>query len=251
MDACIPFLIRAVLGDRTARAHYADNEGQLGRLQVLTHIADEVREIFAVARIPARLAARGIGAAVDHIVPALKPHKARQLIAGLGIVGGIHAFDVTKHFADVLEHQPIIHAGAFSSSLTLGSDILVALFEIIDLLLVELIRPRARRPEVCVQRFATPRGLDQKNWFADVLLHGNPEGQFRSDLRFAPARAVADGQLPFLHARFLRGIDRGNPDLIMHLGRAISILDCLQQRHRLRVHAQMRQRAHGRVALHV
>ena len=51
--------------------------------------------------------------------------------------------------------------------------------------------------------------------------------------------------------RFQRGFDGRNPNIFLHLRRAVGIADRLEQRCCFRVHAQMLQRALGRVALHV
>ena len=79
-----------------------------------------MREVFAVRIVTTGLAARGIGAAIDHVVPALKPNEARQLVPGIRIVFRAHTLDVTEHFADVFEHEPIINAGALGAGLAQG-----------------------------------------------------------------------------------------------------------------------------------
>ena len=84
-----------------------------------------------------------------------------------------------------------------------------------------------------------------------MVLHRDAKRQLRPNLWPAPAGSVADGQAPVFLARFQRGFDGRNPNIFLHLRRAVGIADRLEQRCRFRVHAQMLQRALGRVALHV
>ena len=106
--------------------------------------------IFAVGIVTPRLAARGISAAVHHVVPSLKPHEARQLVARLRIVIRIHASDFGQHFVDVLQHQAVVNSCALGLFLARLGHVLAALFKILQLLLVEFIRSGARRAEVRV-----------------------------------------------------------------------------------------------------
>ena len=151
MDAGVAFLIRAILGNRSARAHHADDERQLRCFQIPAHVANKMREVFAVGIVTPRLAARGISAAVHHVVPSLKPHETRQLVARLRVVIRIHAPDVGQHFVDVLQHQAVVNSRALGLFLARLGHVLAALFKILQLLQVEFIRSGARRTKICVQ----------------------------------------------------------------------------------------------------
>ena len=150
MDAGVAFLVRAILGNRSARAHHANDERQLRCLQIPAHVANKMREVFAVGIVTPRLAARGIGAAVYHVIPSLKPNKAGQLVARLDVVIRIHAPDVGQHFVDMLQHQAVVNSRALGFFLARLGHVLGALFKILQLLLVEFIRSGARRAEVRV-----------------------------------------------------------------------------------------------------
>ena len=150
VDSGVTHLVGSVFSNRTARTHHADDERQLGRLEVPPHVADEMREIFAVGIITARLAAGGISAAVDHVVPALKPHEPRQFVAGLGIVRRVHALDIAEHLADMPKHEPVKNTSSLSSFPAFVGDVLSAFLKILDLFFIKLVWPCTRWPEVRV-----------------------------------------------------------------------------------------------------
>ena len=151
VDASVAFLLLAILGNRSARAHHADDKRQLRCFQIPAHVADKIREVFAVGIVTPRLTARGISAAVHHVVPSLKPHEARQLVARLHVVIRIHARDVSQHFVDVLQHQAIVNSRALGFLLAHLGLVIASLFKILQLLFVEFIRSSARRTKICVQ----------------------------------------------------------------------------------------------------
>ena len=56
-----------------------------------------------------------------------------------------------QHFVDVLQHQTVVNSRALGLFLARLGHVLAALFKILQLLLVEFIRPGARRTKICVQ----------------------------------------------------------------------------------------------------
>ena len=131
---------------------------------------------------------------------------------------------------------------------------------VVELLLVvvEFIRPRARRAELGVQASAAPRGLDDEHRFLQCSIHREAEGELRPDLavRFrrivtrTKARRKFPCSLSIRAAVVLAGVIR-NPGVIAHRWRAICPAHLFQQWCCGRVIANIIKRLDLRVALHV
>ena len=76
----------------------------------------------------------------------------------------------------MFKHQSVIHSGGIGLFLADLDKVFPALLEVLDLLLFENIGTCTGWTEVCIQRLAAPRCLDQKNGVTDVLLHGDAKG---------------------------------------------------------------------------
>ena len=83
-------------------AHEADDEGEVGRLQILAHVANEVCHVRRVLVLKS----------VVHIVPALEPNEAGQLVAA-PVVFGKALLEFLQRHPNLLHHQPIKMAVAF------------------------------------------------------------------------------------------------------------------------------------------
>ena len=251
VNARIPFLVRPILFDRAAYTHDADDKGQFRRGEILAHIPDEVDQHLTVLGVAAGLCAVRVGAAVYHVVPALKPDETGQLIAFLGVVGRVDALDIAQHLVDMLHHQAVILAGLLGA-IGLGLNEVLALFlEVLQLLGVELVGTGAGWTEIRVQRLAAPGGLDDEDRLIHVLLHVNAEGQLRPDLRITTRGAVPRGQSTMPFALRRRRIDRRNPHVLANLGRAVGVADRLEDWRGFWVHADVVERPYLGMALHV
>ena len=76
----------------------------------------------------------------------------------------------------MFKHEPVINSGGIGLFLADLDKVFPALLEVFDLLLFENIGTCTGGTEVCIQRLAAPRSLDQKNGFTNVLLHGDAKG---------------------------------------------------------------------------
>ena len=83
-----------------AEAAVGDHEGQLRHLELLPHVADEVRQVLFVL---------GDEAGVAAVVPPLRPAEAGDLVAA-PVVGGEVPADVAEHFPDALHHPGVVLA---------------------------------------------------------------------------------------------------------------------------------------------
>ena len=148
-------LLRVGLRVEASYAHHPDHKRHVRDAQIAPDVADEVREVFSVIVEAAGFATVRVGMPVHHVVEALQPHEPRDLVALRGVVGRDDPPRVGEHPPHVLHHEPVIVARV---PLLVGEPLLhvlgnsVAGRAVIELLLeiVELVRSRARRPEVGV-----------------------------------------------------------------------------------------------------
>ena len=194
MDPRVALLLGAIILHRTPDANDANDKGQAGRGQVLPDIPDEIGHHCAVLVVATRLVPFGVGPAVDHVIPALEPNKARQFIALLGIVARNHPANVGEHFLHVIHHESVIKAGRCGLLGLDRRDILALLPEGLELGLVELVGSRAGRTEIGVEAFASPCGLDDQNRLVEEFLQIEAEGEFGTDLGTPLFRAKASRQ---------------------------------------------------------
>ena len=92
-----------------------------------------------------------IGAAVDHVVPALEPNESGQLIAHLGIVVRIDPLDVCKHVFYMVNHQSIVVTGRRRPLFTNLANVFALLTEVLELTFVEFVRAGAWRTKIRVE----------------------------------------------------------------------------------------------------
>ena len=80
VNSGVALLVFSVFRDRSSDAQHSDHKGHLRHFQILSDVPDKVGEHLAVGIVSARFIAVGINASVNHIVPALEPDKAGQLM---------------------------------------------------------------------------------------------------------------------------------------------------------------------------
>ena len=197
-------------------AHEADDDWEVGRFQIFAHVADEIFHVLGVLR----------GERAVHVVPALEPNEARQLVAAPVVVREA-LLELLQVHLNLLHHQPIKmplavdHLFAEISALFLqdhffgylklrfdflACDLRIILLGLIHSVAYKIVvfavdhivdrfiqlflgrQSRAWRPEIAPDAFAAPSRLDDQYWLLVVIAHHVTEFQFRSD---APGRAEA------------------------------------------------------------
>jgi hypothetical protein len=131
---------------------------------------------------------------------------------------------------------------------------------VVELLLVvvEFIRPRARRAKLRVQASAAPRGLDDEHRLLQRRLHREAKSELGADLairfrRIVP-RAIARRELPSalaIRAAVVFAGEVGDPGVIAHTRLALLVAHHLQQRRRRRIIADVIKGLDLRMTLHV
>ena len=252
---------RVALGIQAVHAEHADDEGHLGRLEVLAHVADEIGQPLAVFRVIPGLAIRavGIGAAVHEVIEALEPDEAGDFITLGGNAGRADALGIGQHAFHVVDHITI-EAAAFLCLLGfLHLDVLALLFHLFDLCLAEHIGPGTGRAEFGVEAPAAPRGLDEEHRLLERGIHGQAERELGADLAAglggigasgAESRGELAGALAIGVALVVAG-QIGDPHVVGDCRLSIRAAHHLEQRRGGGVVTDVVEGLDARVALHV
>ena len=83
--------------------HHADDDLHVRNVELLAEVLDEAGEIFAVFGY--RLAA------LKHVVEALEPDQADDLVAGLFVIGREASLEILEHVVEDMYRCPTILAG--------------------------------------------------------------------------------------------------------------------------------------------
>ena len=127
-----------------------------------------------------------------------------------------------------------------------GLDVLPLLAESFQVRLVEVVGAGARRAEVGVQALPAPGGLDDQDRLVQQLLRVDAEGELGTDLVRVCAETRGQSPLPRAPAR-----ETGDPDVVADPRRTVVVTHPPEQWQGLGVHAEVIERAHVRVPLHV
>ena len=157
------------------------NERELGGLEVLSKVLDEVDEVFFVSMN---------GIVIDAIVPSLVPTEAAKLEA-FTIVVRIVFFEIGSDFFEVAQHLSIMES-------------FVTVFFRLGIFF------DARREEVVIKRTTTPRGFDEEHGIFELITNDKAEPVFWSDVLFT--RSVTDAEPTLLGLLGVRNIH--DPDII-------------------------------------
>ena len=137
---------------------------------------------FGVGIVPTGLPALRIGSAGHHVIPALKPCKARKLEAILRVVSGVYALDVLEDPSDVFDHQTVVAPRFFRLVRLDFIEVPSSLFQVFQFLFAKRVWTCRRRAEIGMDRLPAPGSLDDQDRFLESLLHVDSEGKFRPDL---------------------------------------------------------------------
>ena len=126
----------------------------------------------------------GVDAAIDHVIPALKPDHSSQLVSLIRFVVRIHLLDICQDLLYVIDHQAVVVTSCLHPVRFDRNNIFVLLPKSFKLCAIEFIWPSAWRPEVSMQALAAPGSFDDQNRLVQRLLHVDPEGEFRANFVF-------------------------------------------------------------------
>ena len=107
------------------------------------------------------------------VVESLEPDEAGYFVTNLGVIGGMISLQILQHIVNGLVHHPPVEAGVLLDVHGFVSGLF---------LFIQLVRSGGGGAKIVIDGLAAPRGLDQQDGGIQLLSHGEPESEFRTDL---------------------------------------------------------------------
>ena len=89
MNTSVASLIGGILIEGTTDSHHADDDREVWSGEIVTDVANQLREKSSVAVVSSRLLAVRVNPPIDHVVPTLEPDQSRELNTIFQILIGI------------------------------------------------------------------------------------------------------------------------------------------------------------------